>query len=155
MDILKLNYLSTEFEKDFTSSLHETGFAIVDNHPISQDLIDKVYNDWKFFFNDNRKNDYLFDYEKQDGYFPFRSENAYDRKKKDLKEFYHVYPNWGRYPKSVDKDTINLYNKLISLGKVLLQSIDKYSPDDISKNYSEPLFKMFENSSQNLMRVIH
>ena len=155
MDTLTIDYKDKNFNESFVKSLHETGFAIIKNHSISQELIDKVYLDWDIFFKSDEKHSYLFDYEKQDGYFPFRSENAYNRKKKDLKEFYHVYPNWGRYPKSVDKDTINLYNKLISLGKVLLQSIDKYSPDDISKNYSEPLFKMFENSSQNLMRVIH
>ncbi|MBI65570.1 MAG: 2OG-Fe(II) oxygenase [Candidatus Marinimicrobia bacterium] len=155
MDILKLNYLSTEFEKDFTSSLHETGFAIVDNHPISQDLIDKVYNDWKFFFNDNRKNDYLFDYEKQDGYFPFKSESAKGKDEKDLKEFFHIYPLWGRYPKFINNDTLILYEELIKLGKQLLKHIDKYCPEEIRIKFSEPLHKMSDSSDQNLMRVIH
>lgn len=155
MDILKLNYLSTEFEKDFTSSLHETGFAIVDNHPISQDLIDKVYNDWKFFFNDNRKNDYLFDYEKQDGYFPFKSESAKGKDEKDLKEFFHIYPLWGRYPKFINNDTLILYEELIKLGKQLLKYIDKYCPEEIRIKFSEPLHKMSDSSDQNLMRVIH
>ncbi len=155
MDILKLNYLSTEFEKDFTSSLHETGFAIVDNHPISQDLIDKVYNDWKFFFNDNRKNDYLFDYEKQDGYFPFKSESAKGKDEKDLKEFFHIYPLWGRYPQFINNDTLILYEELIKLGKQLLKYIDKYCPEEIRIKFSEPLHKMSDSSDQNLMRVIH
>ena len=155
MDILKLNYLSTEFEKDFTSSLHETGFAIVDNHPISQDLIDKVYNDWNFFFNDNRKNDYLFDYEKQDGYFPFKSESAKGKDEKDLKEFFHIYPLWGRYPKFINNDTLILYEELIKLGKQLLKYIDKYCPEEIRVKFSEPLHKMSDSSDQNLMRVIH
>ena len=155
MDILKLNYLSTEFEKDFTSSLHETGFAIVDNHPISQDLIDKVYNDWNFFFNDNRKNDYLFDYEKQDGYFPFKSESAKGKDEKDLKEFFHIYPLWGRYPKFIKNDTLILYEELIKLGKQLLKYIDKHCPEEIRIKFSEPLHKMSDSSDQNLMRVIH
>ena len=155
MDILKLNYLSTEFEKDFTSSLHETGFAIVDNHPISQDLIDKVYNDWKFFFNDNRKNDYLFDYEKQDGYFPFKSESAKGKDEKDLKEFFHIYPLWGRYPKSISKKTLKLFSKIINLGDTLLKAIDLYSPNNIRQKYTEPLHEMSKSSNQNLMRVIH
>tara|TARA_B100001996_G_scaffold284333_1_gene224647 strand:- start:304 stop:1134 length:831 start_codon:yes stop_codon:yes gene_type:complete len=155
MDILKLNYLSTEFEKDFTSSLHETGFAIVDNHPISQDLIDKVYNDWNFFFNDNRKNDYLFDYEKQDGYFPFKSESAKGKDEKDLKEFFHIYPLWGRYPKFINNDTLILYEELIKLGKQLLKYIDKHCPEEIRIKFSEPLHKMSDSSDQNLMRVIH
>ena len=111
--------------------------------------------DWDTFFKSDEKHKYLFDYEKQDGYFPFKSENAYNRKKKDLKEFYHIYPLWGRYPKTVDKDTLILFDKLFDLGNILLKSIDKYSPENISSEYSEPLWKMYRKSTQNLMRVIH
>ena len=155
MNTLTIDYKDKNFNKNFVKSLHETGFAIIKNHAISHKLIDKVYLDWDIFFKSDDKHNYLFDYEKQDGYFPFRSENAYNRKKKDLKEFYHIYQSWGRYPKSISKDTMVLYDELKKLGATLLQAIDKHSPDNISDNYSEPLYKMFDNSFQNLMRVIH
>ncbi len=155
MDTLTIDYTDNSFGKDFVKSLHETGFAIIKNHNISDKLIDKVYIDWDRFFKSNEKHKYLFDYEKQDGYFPFKSENAYNRKRKDLKEFYHVYPLWGRYPKTVDKDTLILFDKLFDLGNILLKSIDEYSPENISSEYSEPLWKMYRKSTQNLMRVIH
>jgi len=155
MDTLTIDYKDKNFHEQFVKSLHETGFAIINKHNISQDLIDKVYSDWDVFFKSENKHTYLYDYKKQDGYFPFKSENAYNRKRKDLKEFYHIYPSWGRYPKSMDKDTLLLFEKLFDLGSILLKSIDKYTPQEISKNYSEPLHNMFKESSQNLMRVIH
>ena len=96
MNTLTIDYTDEEFNKKFVRSLHNTGFAIIKNHLINQDLIDKVYLDWQLFFNSDKKHDFIFDYEKQDGYFPFKSENAYDSKKKDLKEFFHIYPSWGR-----------------------------------------------------------
>ena len=45
----------TKFEK----SLRDSGFAIIKNHPISTELISKVYEEWKRFFNNKDKFDYL------------------------------------------------------------------------------------------------
>ena len=100
----------------------KTGFAIINKHPIKQNLIDKVYLDWKLFFSSDKKHDFIFDYEKQDGYFPFKSENACDNKKKDLKEFFHIYPSWGRYPNFVSKYSLILFDDLMLLGEKLLKT---------------------------------
>tara|TARA_Y100000758_G_scaffold296028_1_gene254589 strand:+ start:562 stop:1398 length:837 start_codon:yes stop_codon:yes gene_type:complete len=155
MDTLTIDYNDPMFSKKFVDSLHHTGFAVINEHPIDQKLINKVYRDWDTFFKSERKHDYIYDYEKQDGYFPFRSENAYDREKKDLKEFFHIYPLWGRYPNFISKDTLNLFNMLSELGNTLLLSIEHQTPNEIRGKYTEPLNKMSKNSSQNLMRVIH
>ncbi len=155
MNTLTIDYGSKDFEKLFVKSLHETGFAVINKHPISQNLIEKVYEDWKNFFDSELKHNYLFDYEKQDGYFPFKSENAYHSDKKDLKEFFHIYPLWGRYPKNFNKRTLKLFDEITLLGDILLKSIDSHSPEEIRKNYSEPLYKMSKSSDQNLMRIIH
>ncbi len=155
MDTLTIDYDNKNFEKKFVASLHHTGFAVINNHPINQNLINGVYDDWKFFFKSEKKYDYLFNYEKQDGYFPFKSENAYNSKRKDLKEFFHIYPPWGRYPNFISKKTLNLFSDLIILGNILLKSIDSYSPIEIREEYTEPLHKMSKSSEQNLMRVIH
>ena len=72
-------------------SLKNTGFAVIRNHGIDNKLIQNVYNEWKEFFKSDKKFDYLFDVEKQDGYFPMKSENAHGYSCKDLKEFYHLY----------------------------------------------------------------
>ena len=155
MNTLTIDYGSKNFEELFVKSLHDTGFAIINKHPIGQDLINKVYDDWDIFFKSEEKHNYLFDYEKQDGYFPFKSENAYHSDKKDLKEFFHIYPLWGRYPKYINKRTLKLFNAITALGDILLRAIDKHSPEDIRNKYSEPLYKMSKSSNQNLMRIIH
>ena len=75
-EILTVDYESNDLGELFSSSLQNTGFAVIKNHPISQNLINEIYDEWKLFFNSNYKHDYLFHQVKQDGYFPFRSENA-------------------------------------------------------------------------------
>ena len=110
MDILTIDYTDINFNDIFVKSLHNTGFAVVDNHPINQQLINKVYDDWKKFFSSDKKHNYLFDYEKQDGYFPYKSENAQGYKTKDLKEFFHIY-RWGRYPSEISEITKLLHER--------------------------------------------
>ena len=74
--IKTVDFLSDDAPKKFVDSLKNTGFAIIKNHPLDKSLINDVYQDWENFFNSSAKHDYLFHKEKQDGYFPFQSENA-------------------------------------------------------------------------------
>ena len=97
MKIETVDYTASDAGDRLARSLRETGFAVLANHPIRAGRIDEAYALWGGFFASDSKLNYLRDYEKQDGYFPFKSEHAKDAQKKDLKEFYHVYP-WGRVP---------------------------------------------------------
>ena len=76
---------------EFVNSLHNTGFAILQNHPLDFQLISSVYNEWGSFFNNESKHSYTFNPDTQDGYFPYRCENAKGSLAKDLKEFFHYY----------------------------------------------------------------
>ena len=71
----------------FSQFSHNIGFAILHNHPIDFHLITSVYNEWGEFFNSDAKHSYTFNPDTQDGYFPYRSENAKGYPAKDLKEF--------------------------------------------------------------------
>ena len=86
-----VDFKSKNAPSQFVESLANTGFAVVNNHNINYKLIDTVYNEWSEFFNSKTKYNYLFDLEKQDGYFPMKSENAKGYSVKDIKEFYHIY----------------------------------------------------------------
>jgi len=140
---------------ELVDSLKNTGFAIIRNHSIEKNLINTVYNEWSNFFNTDFKHKYRFDIDRQDGYFPMKSENAHGYNAKDLKEFYHIYLPWGRIPKEISDGTIILRNKLLDIATILLGWIDENTPTEISKNYSIPLNDMITDSQNNLLRVIH
>jgi Isopenicillin N synthase and related dioxygenases len=97
MNVRKVNYKDENAPREFTRSLRQTGFSVLTDHPIDMSLIETVYSEWAAFFGSNKKDKYLFDPTKQDGYFPFLTENAKGQSIKDLKELFHIY-SWGRYP---------------------------------------------------------
>ena len=138
----------------FVESLHYTGFAILYNHPLDHNLITSVYDEWGDFFNSDAKHSYTFNPDTQDGYFPFRSENAKGYMAKDLKEFYHIY-QWGKYPENISKKALLLYHKIMVMGQNLLALLDVNSPGEVKSKFSIPLSEMIENSRMNLMRIIH
>lgn len=154
MKVLNVDYTSGTASELFCLSLKETGFAVLNNHPISTSLIEQTYQEWRDFFYSNRKHDFLFDREAQDGYFPYRSENAKGWKVSDLKEFYHVYP-WGRIPSEIRNVSLQLFNDLNHLSTELLQWVENWLPDAVAQQLSIPLRDMIVDSPKTLLRVLH
>ena len=154
MKIETVDYTASDAGDRLARSLRETGFAVLANHPIRADRIDEAYALWGGFFASDIKLNYERDYEKQDGYFPFKSEHAKDAQKKDLKEFYHVYP-WGRVPEDLEAFTRKLYADLTEIGIELLSWLDQLMPDEISASLSMPLQEMMQASQQSLLRILH
>ncbi len=154
IDILTINYNDSDADRLFEESLKNTGFAVIKDHPIDKDLIGEVYKEWENYFSSESKNDYMFDEVKQDGYFPYLTENAKGSTAKDLKEFYHIY-EWGRKPHMIGPKTMFLYKELTNIASTLLSWIQKNSPENVSKLFSVPLKDMIYKSQYNLLRIIH
>ena len=154
MDVLQVGYGAKDTGKRLASSLKETGFAVLCDHPVSPDLVQGTYADWERFFAGPAKHDHTFDPDSQDGYFPFRSENAKGRTQKDLKEFFHVYPR-TRLPEGVSERTRRLYAALSGLAAELLALIEAHTPDSVCSRLSMPLPRMIEGSPHTLLRVLH
>ena len=154
LHVRSVDLQSSDAPHHFVKSLQQTGFAVLHEHPIDMDLVNEVYSIWSDFFNSSEKHNYLFHPIKQDGYFPFKSENAKGSDEKDLKEFFHIYP-WGRCPELLENKTRQLHGQLIELACHLLKWIEKEVPTEISSNFSMPLEKMIEKSPQNLLRIIN
>ena len=152
--IKTVDYKSVNAGIQFVESLHHTGFAILHNHPLDFNLITSVYNEWGNFFNSDTKHSYTFNPDTQDGYFPYRCENAKGYSTKDLKEFYHLY-EWGKYPENISRKALMLYQEILTIGQNLLAWMDAHSPDKVRSKFSIPLAEMIENSRMNLMRIIH
>ena len=154
-DVKTIDLKNDGASNSLVESLRNTGFAVIHNHGIEDSLINNVYSEWSSFFNSENKYDYMFDLEKQDGYFPMKSENAKGYNTKDLKEFYHIYLPWGRIPDEISDNTIKLRNKLVNIGTLLLEWIYNNTPENIKDNFSIPLNEMIKGSQNNLLRVLH
>jgi len=154
MDVRTVKYTEENAPSIFTQSLHQTGFSILKNHPIDPSLISDVYEEWSMFFSNGIKEKYLFNRNTQDGFFPFKSENAKGNPNKDLKEFFHFYP-WGIFPEELSSKTKTLFNQLVLLTETLLGWIEKESPENVKILFSMPLPDMIDSSRNNLLRIIH
>ncbi len=155
MFIEPVDYRAPDAAKKFTESLHRTGFGVLTNHPLSQSLLETIYKEWYDFFQTDAKNKYDFDPEKMDGYFsPKISETAKGQTKRDLKEFYHIYP-WGRVPSEVSDAARQYYDQGSKLAEELLQWVEDHTPPDIKAKYSMPLSDMITDSDLTLLRVLH
>jgi len=153
-DIQTVAYTAPDAPAAFTRSLRETGFAVLTGHPIGPERITRAYAAWGAFFNSEAKHRFTAGPQTQAGYFPFRSENAKGVKAKDLKEFYHVYPD-GPVPPDLEVLTRALYDDLRAIGARLLEWIQAEAPAEVRARFSEPLPQMLAGSQQNLLRIIH
>ena len=154
MNIETVDYKAPDAKQSLSRSLHNTGFAVLANHPITPERIEDIYQKWGDFFASDSKHDWLRDPENQDGYFPFRSENAKGQTVKDLKEFFHVY-SWGRVPPSLEAETRAIHNDLTSLGVELLGWLDDETPDEVRGKFTMPLDQMMSESPMSLLRILH
>ncbi|TDR13802.1 2OG-Fe(II) oxygenase family protein [Marinomonas communis] len=150
-----VDYQSPTAAQDFVKSLRETGFGVLKNHPIRQQLVSDIYQNWHDFFNSEEKHNFRYNVGTQDGYFPPDvSETAKGHSKKDIKEYFHYYP-WGQCPTAHKAELAQYYQEANQLAEQLLGWIEQYTPSDIASHYSQPLSSMIEKSDQTLLRVLH
>jgi isopenicillin N synthase-like dioxygenase len=155
MQIQVVDYQDKNAPKLFVQSLRETGFGVLINHPIQQQLVESIYKNWYEFFCSEEKHTLNFDPQKQDGYFSTEiSETAKGHANKDIKEYFHVYP-WGRIPEQLKAEILNYYNNASELAAELLDWVEKYSPVEVSSKYSEQLSNMIKDTPNTLLRILH
>lgn len=155
MQVAQVDFKSQTASKDFVTSLINTGFAVIKNHPIDYSLVTEVFNEWSDFFASDYKMNYLYNNDTLDGLFPLNiSETAVGYNVKDIKEFFHYYP-WGQYPKELSNKTKLLQSQMTGVAVALLQWIEDNLPSDIRNKLTETLSNMIKNSEQILMRILH
>ncbi|QYK07517.1 isopenicillin N synthase family dioxygenase [Shewanella mangrovisoli] len=155
MKLETIDYRAADSAKRFVESLRETGFGVLSNHPIDKELVESIYAEWQAFFNSDAKNEFMFNRETHDGFFPASiSETAKGHTVKDIKEYYHVYP-WGRIPDSLRTNILAYYEKANALASELLEWIETYSPDKVKAKFSIPLPAMIADSHKTLLRILH
>lgn len=155
MKLVAVDYQAPDAEKQFVESLRETGFGVLKNHPIRQELVASIYKNWEAFFNTEEKWNFEYNKDTQDGFFPASvSEVAKGFKAKDIKEYYHYYP-WGICPEQLKEELATYYSEANNLAKELLGWVETHSPTAISEKYTQPLSSMIDGSDMTLLRVLH
>lgn len=146
MHIATIDYSASNAGQLFAQSLHDTGFAVIVNHPLDWPLIQLIYTEWLAFFKSDAKNQYRVRPEQKGGFFPTDlSETAKGETVKDLKEFFHIFPS-GVFPHELSTNTHHYYEQALILAKQLLQWIQDFSPSNVQNAYHEPLPAMIEGS---------
>ena len=155
MDVAVVDYQLPDAPKRFTESLRDTGFAVLTNHPVQYDMVQRLQNEWLNFFRTGNKWDYLPGEGGQDGYRPLEeAEQAVGASLPDIKEYFHWYP-WGRQPTVESASAAAMYQAGWSLAAELLTWVEANTPSSISKSFSMPLSEMIVGTRRTLLRILH
>lgn len=155
MKLETIDYLAPDAPQRFVQSLRSTGFGVLKNHPIPKELVESIYHNWYLFFTSERKNEFQFNVETQDGYFPPSvSEVAKGQSVKDIKEYFHVYP-WGQIPQELKQQILDYYQRANDFASTLLGWVEAHAPADVQARFSVALSEMINGSEKTLLRVLH
>jgi len=156
-----------EFVQTIGKAFQDIGFCAVKGHFLSDDLVERLYEQIKLFFDlpNEIKTKYEFpEYSGQRGYVSFGKESAKGSKHGDLKEYWH----FGQYIEEKDKDKYNyfpnihvdelpefnkvgkeLYSTLEKTAKYILRALALYL--NIEENY----FDQYIKNGNSILRPIH
>ena len=148
-------------------SFRETGFAVISDHPISQDIIDRAIAASKAFFElpvDTKEKYHDAAGGRQRGYTPFGTENAKGAAAADLKEFWHTGrdpPDDSPYRATMkdtpvvsevaefDAATRDFYNAMDTFGAQLLRGVS------LHLGLTETWFDDKVESGNSILRLLH
>lgn len=167
-----VDFTAPDAAKKLTDSLKNTGFAVLTNSPVSNDLIQEVYCEWRDFMirlhkeatdglPGNLAEQYKYDLATQNGYFPCAAaEQAKGAKARDLKHYFQCYFPHGRYPKEVSDKAEQLWRSQTALGKTLVGWIDDNMPKEIKATIEKKIGKGVTLSDcvsdeRTMMRILH
>ena len=151
----QISHTAPGFDAAFMASLHEYGFAAVVDHPLDDDRVARIYDEWLAFFSSGEAAGFRLDPAKQDGYFSLEeAEHAKGCVERDFKEYFQFYP-WGRCPESLQADLASHFAAAVDLGAELLNRIAGSLPEAVTAELTEPLRDMIHESEQSMLRVLH
>ena len=167
-DFLSTNdEIKNEFVQSVGTAFQEIGFCAVKGHFLSDDLVERLYEQIKLFFElpTEVKRKYEFpQYSGQRGYVSFGKESAKGSKHGDLKEYWH----FGQYIDEADKDKYgyfpNIHVEELAefniVGKEVYQTLEKTAKYVLRAlalylNIDEKYFDDYINNGNSILRPIH
>jgi len=156
-----------EFVQTIGKAFQDIGFCAVKGHFLSDDLVERLYEQIKLFFDlpNEIKTKYEFpEYSGQRGYVSFGKESAKGSKHGDLKEYWH----FGQYIEEAEKEKYNyfpnvyveelsefnevgreVYSTLEKTAKYILRALALYL------NIEEDYFDQYIKNGNSILRPIH
>ena len=167
-DFLSTNdEIKNEFVQSVGTAFQEIGFCAVKGHFLSDDLVERLYEQIKLFFElpTEVKRKYEFpQYSGQRGYVSFGKESAKGSKHGDLKEYWH----FGQYVDEADKDKYDYFPNIDVeelpefniVGKEVYQTLEKTAKYVLRAlalylNIDEKYFDDYINNGNSILRPIH
>ena len=167
-DFLSTNdEIKNEFVQSVGTAFQEIGFCAVKGHFLSDDLVERLYEQIKLFFElpTEVKRKYEFpQYSGQRGYVSFGKESAKGSKHGDLKEYWH----FGQYIDEADKDKYDYFPNIHVeelpefniVGKEVYETLEKTAKYVLRAlalylNIDEKYFDDYINNGNSILRPIH
>ncbi len=136
-----------------TDSLIESGFAVVENHPIPAEELAHFYSLWDEFFCEGNPRQYATDAASQAGYFsPTLAETAKGHEAQDLKEYFQYWPGGG-LPEQVKAITLRYYDAIFDLGGTVATWLQENTAAELWTHIDKPLAE-YLSRKQTLLRIL-
>ena len=156
-----------EFVQSIGKAFQEIGFCAVKGHLLSDDLVERLYNQIKLFFDlpYEVKAKYEFpQYSGQRGYVSFGKESAKGSKHGDLKEYWH----FGQYIEEEEKEKYNYFpnihvdelSEFNEVGREVYSTLEKTAKHILRAlalylNIEEDYFDQYIKNGNSILRPIH
>jgi isopenicillin N synthase-like dioxygenase len=155
------------FAQAFGQSFQRFGFAVVRDHGVPQDLIERAWRQTKAFFDlpeDEKRGHYIPGGGGARGYTPFKTEIAKGAAHVDLKEFWHIgrelaaghrfadvmAPNvWPAQPEGFRETFVELFAAFDTAGDKLLSAVARYL--GLAPDWFDPAVK----DGNSVLRLLH
>jgi isopenicillin N synthase-like dioxygenase len=153
--VATVSFTDPDAPRAFAASLHEIGFAVLRDHPIPPGMMEELYAEWRGFFAGEEKHRYRVAPGRQDGFFPAAmSETAKGHSRRDLKEFFHIFPA-GQYPAELSDKARRYYALGYEIGGTLLSWLDACMPAPVQDKLPSTLSAMMNGEPESVLRVLH
>ena len=127
MKVATVRYSAEDAPTRFVRALRETGFAILEDHPIAPGRFDQLTEAWLDFFRSEEKHQYTHapSVDARSGYWPpEESETAVGHDQPDLKEFFQLLGD-TLLPDALRDDILTFRRDALQIGIELLHWIDQ------------------------------
>jgi isopenicillin N synthase-like dioxygenase len=148
-----IDFSTPSAPQDITASFLDSGFAVIENHPVPRSLLTDLYNRWDTFFVSGNPDRFTTTVDSQSGYFsPVQAETAKGSEKQDIKEYFQYWPG-GELPEVVKDITLTYYNTLFNLAKHILTWVHEHTGPDLWVHADKPLAE-YLCEAQTMVRIL-